>query len=227
MNRKLYLLLGLLALAGFWLGPLPGLAARGSFSAHMALHMGVVAVASALLALGLAGTRWDPVRRLPWAFAPVPLSILELIIVWAWHTPGLHRFARETLPGLALEQGSFLAAGLALWLACFGGGAHLRAERLGAGVAGMLLTSMHMTFLGALLALANRPLYPHGHGHGHGDHHHGPMPAVGGLSPLDDQHLGGAIMIVLGCASYLIGGLWLTAQLLRSRATPELKEVRS
>jgi putative membrane protein len=32
---------------------------------------------------------------------------------------------------------------------------------------------------------------------------------------LSDQHLGGAIMLIVGGASYLAGGLWLTALLVR------------
>ena len=39
--------------------------------------------------------------------------------------------------------------------------------------------------------------------------------AIGGLSPLVDQQLGGAIMLLVGGLSYLAGGLWLTARLLR------------
>jgi putative membrane protein len=60
---------------------------------------------------------------------------------------------------------------------------------------------MHMTLLGALFALANRPLFTH----------------VDGAAALADQHLGGAIMLTVGGASYLIGGLWLCARMLRVR----------
>ncbi|MEG3158615.1 hypothetical protein ACKVMH_12180, partial [Lysobacter zhanggongensis] len=45
---------GLLVLAATWLGPLPGLS-RGAFAAHMLMHMGVVAVAAPMIAVGLAG----------------------------------------------------------------------------------------------------------------------------------------------------------------------------
>ena len=41
---------GLLLLALLWFGPLPE-RARGSFAAHMVMHMGVVAVAARLLKL--------------------------------------------------------------------------------------------------------------------------------------------------------------------------------
>jgi putative membrane protein len=66
-----------------------------------------------------------------------------------------------------------------------------------------LFTSMHMTLLGALFALANRPLFVHV-----------PEAAPVGIQ-LADQHLGGAIMLLAGGAAYLLGGLWLTAGVLR------------
>jgi putative membrane protein len=170
----------------------------------MTLHMGVVAIAAPLLAMAIAGSRFDPVRRAPAVFAPIPASILELIIIWAWHAPGLHHAARHQPGVMMIEQGMFLFAGLVLWLAALGGGPELRGNRLGGGIVALLLTSMHMTLLGALLALTPRPLFAHATG-------------FGGLTPLDDQHLGGAIMLLIGGASYLLGGLWLTAQLLRYR----------
>lgn len=201
-----FLLPGLLLLAVFWGGPLPRLAAV-SFSAHMAMHMGIVAVVAPLLALGIAGGSFDPVRRAPRLFPPIPLSILELAAVWGWHAPALHQVARSTAWGLVAEQGTFLTAGLLVWLSAFGGGATLAAERRGAGVAALLLTSMHMTLLGALLALTPRALY--------GRIELCPFP------PLEDQHLGGAIMLLVGGLAYLAGGLGLTAALLRERSGRE------
>jgi putative membrane protein len=192
---------GLLTLAAAWLGPLPQLAPR-AFAAHMTMHMGVVAVAAPLLAMGVAGGRLDPVRKAPRLFAPIPASVLELVVVWAWHAPALHHAARHGEVGLAAEQGMFLLAGLFVWLSAFGGAARRGGNRTAAGVVGLLLTSMHMTLLGALLALTPRPLYHHVEG-------------FIGLTPLDDQHLGGAIMLLVGGIAYLTGGLWLTAGLLR------------
>ena len=194
---------GVAVLAALWLGPLPALAER-SFSAHMTLHMGVVAVAAPLLSAGIAGRPVDPVRRAPSLFSPVPLSLLELVVVWAWHTPALHHAARHTMGVMAIEQSMFLIAGVLVWLSCFGGGPELRGNRLGSGIVALLVTSMHMTLLGALLALTPRPLFAHG--------------ATAWLTPLDDQHLGGAIMLLVGGASYLAGGLWLTRRLLQDRS---------
>jgi len=199
--RALLVTLGMLVLAGVWLGPLQQLA-PGHFAAHMTMHMGVVAVAAPLLALGLAGGRFDPVHKLPRVFSPIPASILELVVVWAWHAPALHHVACHSAPGVVAEQATFLGSGLLVWLSAFGGNARERVHRTGAGILALLLTSMHMTLLGALLALPPRPLYA--------------CAAEGtSLTPLEDQHLGGAIMLIAGGTSYLLGGLWLTMRLLR------------
>jgi putative membrane protein len=202
--RRALLICGFLALAAAWLGPLPRLA-RQAFFAHMTMHMAVVAIAAPLLALGIAGGRLDPVRKIPRLFAPVPASILELVVVWAWHAPVLHHAARHSAAGLAAEQGMFLLSGLLVWLSAFGGDPWRRRNRTAAGIVGLLLTSMHMTLLGALLALAPRPLYAHAGG-------------LLGLTPLEDQHGGGAIMLLVGGISYLLGGLSLMVGLLRSPA---------
>jgi putative membrane protein len=199
--RRVSLAAGSLALAGVWLGPIPVLA-REAFFAHMTMHIVVVAVAAPLLALGLAGGRLDPVLRAPRILAPIPASLVEGVVVWAWHTPVLHLAARHGAGGIVAEQASFLLSALFLWLAAFGGERAPAGDRRAAGVAGLLLTSMHMTLLGALLALAPRPLYAHASG-------------WAGLSALDDQHLGGVVMLLGGGVSYLAGGLWLMAGLLR------------
>src|SRR5690606_27119464 len=122
-------------------------------------HMGVVALAAPLLAVGVAGGALDPVRRWPGGFAALPLSILELVDVWGWHAPALHRAARQGGAAFWAEQSMFLAAGLLVWLSALGGTRGDRRERAGLGVAALLLTSMHMTLLGALLALTPRVLY--------------------------------------------------------------------
>lgn len=207
MKRPALLILGALALGTAWLGPLPQLAER-AFFAHMTMHMIIVAVAAPLLAFGLAGGRWDPVRRLPRLFPPVPVSLVELAVVWAWHAPALHHAARHTVAGLLAEQSLFLISGLLVWLAAFGGDPASRRSRTGAGVAALLLTAMHMTLLSALIALAPRPLYAHGVG-------------LSSLTPLEDQQLGGAVMLLVGGIAYLAGGLWLTVELLGQRVRAE------
>jgi putative membrane protein len=199
LTRPILFALGAIVLAGAWFTP--GI----SFSAHMAAHMAVVAVAAPFLAAGIGGGSADPVGRYPKIFEPLFASFIELAAVWLWHTPRLHELARQNTSFLALEQLSFLGAGLYLWISALGGSPADIARR-GAGVAALLLTAMHMTLLGALLALSPRAWYE--------KCHH----AIAALPPLDDQQLGGAIMLVIGGVFYLGGGLWLALGLLYSRA---------
>lgn len=198
--RPTWLLSALTILALAWLGPLPALA-RHSFAAHMTVHIAVVAVAAPTLAIAIAGTNLDPVRRRPRFVSPLVASILEFVIVWAWHAPAWHDAARQQTGLFVLEQASFAVAGVGLWIAALGGDPDERRIRAGGGVAALLFTSMHMTLLGALFALANRPLFRH--------------PAATDLSRVADQQLGGVIMLLVGGAAYLAGGLWLTATALR------------
>jgi putative membrane protein len=69
---------------------------------------------------------------------------------------------------------------------------------------------MHMTLLGALLALSPRPLYPH-------------TAALASMRPIEDQHLGGAIMLVVGGATYLLGGVCLMFILMRGTARAQME----
>jgi putative membrane protein len=208
-SRRVAFFTGLLVVAAAWFGPLPSLA-KQAFAAHMLMHMSVVAVAAPLIAIGIAGRPWDPVRLVPKVFSPIVASVAELVVVWGWHAPTLHHLARHSAPGLTIEQGTFFLSGLFLWLSVLGGD-HPRDARRAVGLIGLLLTSMHMTLLGALLALTPRPLYHDATG-------------LSALTSIQDQHLGGAIMLLIGGVSYLAGGLWIMAGLLRRRS-PDVSTV--
>jgi len=200
--RSISLAGAVVVLACAWFMPLPDFL-PGPFSVHMTMHMGLVAIAAPLIAVALAGHALDPVRRVPALFPPVLASVVELLVIWSWHAPDLHHAARASAGVLALEQATFLAVAVWLWLSALGGDPARRADRGAAGIVAMLLTSMHMTLLGALLALPSRVLYP---GHAAG---------AGLTASLRDQQLGGAIMLAVGATAYLAGGLFLALQLLQ------------
>jgi len=184
------LVAGLLLVPVGWIA-----AAAGGMVGHMAGHMIAVAVAAPMVAFGLGGTRFDLARRAPRFVHPVAAMVAELVVVWGWHLPAMRALADGGGGWFAVEQGCFLAAGWWLWAAVLGAGR----ERRAAGVGALLLTSMHMTLLGALVGLAPRPLY-----HAHD-------------GALADQQLGGVVMLMVGAGSYLVGGLALLATLLRMR----------
>lgn len=161
---------------------------------HMVAHMIAVAVAAPPIALGLQGTRFDPAVHLPRLATPLAAAMIEAVVVWGWHVPALRRLADHGLPWLIAEQVSFLAVGLLLWAAV------LAPRHRAAGVAALLVTSMHMTLLGALIGLAPRPLY---------SHHD--------MGALADQQMAGVVMLLVGGVAYLCGGLAMLARLLQTK----------
>ncbi len=186
---------GCLVLLFAWAGPLPRLV-PGSFAAHMALHMLVVGIGVPLLAAGLAPAvrRWLAAR--PRIVIPIMASLVDFVVVWLWHWPALHHASRMDPFVLGVEQTSFAAAALLLWLVAFCAPPLIGALEL-------FFTSMHMVLLGALLGLSPRAIYD---GHAHGS---------GALTALQDQHLGGVIMFAIGGVTYLGGGLFLASRVLR------------
>ena len=190
---------GLVVLGFAWLGPWPARAAE-AFVPHMAIHISVVAVAAPLIAAGMVRAHVVAKHVPRILLAPVPASLVEFVIIWGWHFPALHHLARNSSGAFVAEQASFLAAGLLLWVSALHRGDSEEDGR-GAGVAALLLTSMHMILLGSLLVLARRPLYEHA-----------------GTTEVDallaDQQLGGILMLIGGGLPYLAGALWLVWQLL-------------
>ncbi len=207
MRHRMAVIAGIFVLFLVWAGPLP-LLARGSFAAHMFMHMGVVAVAAPLLAYGLLPlfTRWRWATML-FAF-PIAASLLDLVVIWGWHTPLAHEAARTSSLTRTVEQFSFLAVGLFLWLTALAGSSG--PSRFLAGAAALLFTSMHMTMLGVLIGLMQNPIcaVP-------------PARPPFGLTIIVDQQLGGLLMLGLGGLIYLAAGLVLVGKALQEPATKQ------
>jgi putative membrane protein len=188
-------------LAALWLGPLPAMA-RVSFSVHMILHLAVMLAAAPLLALGAVRARAVP-GRAPWIAIAAGAAVVEMMVVWGWHAPTMHEAAALSPRIFALQQASFLGAGMLVWLP------GLAAPGRGGAAAGtlaMLLSFTHMSMLGVLLTLAPALVYA-------------PELCLGafGLAPLEDQRLGGALMAVAGGLPYLAGGTVFAYRLLARR----------
>jgi putative membrane protein len=166
----------------------------------MVMHMGVVAVAAPFLAIGIARAVPKLVSSLPPTLA-IAASLFEFAAVWTWHAPALHDAARAETALFVLEQAFFLSAGILVWTSAVGART--------AGVCALLITSMHMVLLGALLLLAPRPLYACS----------GICSPAATLTPLGDQQLGGALMLIIGGSAYLTGGLTLLLSVLQDRAS--------
>lgn len=196
--RRLSLIAGFAVLVLIWAGPLLSVW-RESFAAHMLAHMGVVAIAAPLIAIGVS----DRIAAVRPSSALIA-SLVELVVVWGWHMPAARLWATTSAFATMLEQAMFLAAGLFLWLAALAAAGGGSTAQSASGAFALLLTSIHMTLLGALLALASRPLYGVGE-----------VTCFGiVLDAGQDQALGGVVMLMVGAAVYLAGGVFLLSRLL-------------
>ena len=190
------------------------------FAAHMAQHELLMTVAAPLLVLGRplvpalfalppngrgAATGWTQragVRR-AWGRLTRPgiAWALHAIAIWGWHVPWLYQATLGSETMHALQHLSFLATALLFWWTV------LQPAWSGRGVAilSLFTTMVHTGALGALLALSATLWYPVYAG----------TTRPWGLSPLEDQQLGGLIMWIPGGAAYLLAALSMLSGSLR------------
>jgi len=192
----------LLALAIALASPLE-LAASSVFAAHMVQHLLLMLVVAPLLVCGrpvlvlgrampLRGRRlFVRVRAHPSVrsardalFHPVSAWIIGVVVLWAWHLPALYEVALRHDALHALEHASLIATTALVWALALGRARRPLAIPAASGL--LLATALQSGALGAVLALAQRPLYPI----------HASVAPSWGLTPLEDQQLAGGLMWV-------------------------------
>jgi putative membrane protein len=202
-------------------------AGQGLFTAHMLEHELLMAAAAPLLVLG------RPIGPFLWALPPIarrrfgraaqaqpvaavwraltaPLvaTVLHFAALWAWHLPLLFEAALDH-PGLhRLQHISFLGSALVFWWAML----ERRPRAPGPAFGHLFVTSIHASLLGALFLFAPRPWYPR----------QVLGAAAWGLSPLEDQQLGGLLMWLVACSVYVVAALWILAGWIRGARPREV-----
>jgi putative membrane protein len=184
------------------------------FAAHMVQHELMMLVAAPLLvggrplvafswglprglARGIAGLTHRTAWRRSWRFlaAPVPAWTIHAAILWGWHLPSLFQATLTSDVMHALQHTSFMAAALLFWWSL----RERRPRERGIGLLYLFTTLMHTGLLGALLTFAPHPWYPA----------YALTTARWGLTPLEDQQLGGLIMWIPAGLVYVGAGLFL------------------
>lgn len=162
------------------------------FSARIAQHMILLLVAAPLIAMGLplrsqSGTTWPL-----WAAATA-----FMLALWVWHMPTPYAATFTAASVYWAMHITLFGSGIVLWSELI----HHPQRHTGLALAVGLMTSMQMGLLGAVLALARRALfYPHYI-----------TTQAWGLTPLQDQQLGGTLMWVPGIVLFL----WVAIRSLR------------
>jgi putative membrane protein len=174
--------------------PLDALGEDYLFSMHMTQHILLGDIAPLLLLLSLSRVIMRPAtrrfhaleRRLGRLAHPVTFILLWFALLYLWHAPPLYEAAIQNPAVHALEHISFFAAGCLVWwpliqpvpmryklvgLATFG---YILAAKLGLGMLGLYLTwSQSLAY-----------------------DYYATVPRIWGLTPIEDQNVGGAIMML-------------------------------
>ncbi|MBV9374397.1 MAG: cytochrome c oxidase assembly protein [Alphaproteobacteria bacterium] len=187
------------------------------FAARVGQHIILTLLAAPLVVTGrpieaLAAALGRPAPRGRW-MRPAPLSAAAVftVLLWFWHAPA--PYAATFANTFVYWAMHFSVFGSALWLwhgLVHGGGGSVLAR-----LAGGFISSVQMGFLGALIALAPRLVYAP----------HALTTAVWGLTPLQDQQLGGVIMWVPGCLIFLAFALVALAAALREPQPADYRSV--
>ena len=168
------------------------------FSARVVHHVLIIAVAAPLLSQSL------PIKApqgMAWPFAA------STLILWFWHLPVAYDLALSNTLVYWVMQLSLLGSATWFWHAVL-------AKEAGtvAGVVFIIASFSQMGMLGALLTFSPFVLYAA----------HALAPFAWGMTPLQDQQLGGMIMWVPAGLPYAAAAVWLARRnwaLLERRAT--------
>jgi putative membrane protein len=174
--------------------PLDGLGEDYLFSAHMLQHVLLGDIAPLLLLLALSRVIMRPATRrlvsVERALGPLANPVtgisIWLLIMYFWHIPALYDAATEHSLLHAFEHACFFAAGLALWWPLIQP-VPMRRRLTGMQPLGYIASAKGgLAALGLYLAWSTSVLYPY----------YETTPRIWGLSPVEDQNVGGAIMMV-------------------------------
>jgi cytochrome c oxidase assembly factor CtaG len=204
--------LGIFSLVLALLSPLDTLDGQ-VFTFHMTQHLLLLEVAPPLLLLGkpipvlLVGLPRTLLRRATRAYRRtgwlegLTHFLFTPVVVWAfyvgdlflWHLPALYQ-ATLTRPGLhLLEHLCFLTSGVVFWWVVLEPWPGTRRLHAGMRMAYDIAAMLPMGMLGALFTLVDTLWYPYYATH----------TLTRGLSPIDDQRLGGLIMWLAGSLIYM------------------------
>ncbi|HKP46397.1 MAG TPA: cytochrome c oxidase assembly protein [Pyrinomonadaceae bacterium] len=192
------------------------------FSAHMTQHELLMLVAAPLTVLGrpvisflwamplhvsrsLGNAVKAPWFDRTWQFITKPLAawVIHAFSLWVWHAPVLFQATLTSNLIHTIQHIFFLGSALLFWWALI----HGPRGAMGYGVAILYVftTSIHSGVLGALITFAGWVIYP---AYSH-------TTWSWGLTPLEDQQLGGLIMWIPAGVVYIIAGLALFAGWMR------------
>lgn len=191
------------------------------FSAHMLQHEILMLIAAPLLVLARPMVtflwalpmgwrkslgRWSKRKAVArsWNLLTNPLAawLIHAVAIWLWHIPYLFQLTLRSDLAHTAQHLSFFLSGLLFWWAVFYAGGR---KAYGAAFLYVFTTALHTGILGALLTFSPHVWYPA----------YSNTTQPWGLTPLEDQQIGGLIMWVPASLVYLAASLALCAAWLK------------
>ena len=178
-------------------GPLHNLSDTYLFSAHMGQHLLLTLVFPPLLLYGTPAHVIRPLVRPRWVMAigrvvtrPLAAGLVFAGPIVIWHVPALYEAALRHHNLHILQHLVFLTTAVIMWWPVLSPVPELPRIPHLLQMLYLFLLGIPMSVTGALITLSDSVLYPF--------YAAAPPPRVGGLSPLNDQQIGGLLMWVLG-----------------------------
>ena len=180
-------------------GPIHDLSDRYLFWVHMGQHLLLTMVLPPLLILGLPGWLVERAVGRPGVRAvarvlthPVFAGVVFSATLLVWHTESAYDLMMRNHDVHVVTHLMFMATAVLLWWPVLSPAPSLPRLSPGMGMLYLFLVQLPMQLLGAIITFADHPLYPW----------YTAAPRTWGLSPLDDQKLGGLLM-------WIPGNLWI------------------
>ena len=176
-------------------GPVHNLSDAYLFSAHMAQHLLLTLVFPPLLLYGTPSAVMRQLLRPRGVMAvarvltrPLVAAAVFTAPIVLWHVPAFYEAALRDHNLHIVQHLVFLTTAVIMWWPVLSPVPELPRLPHLLQMLYLFLLGIPMSITGALIALSDRVLYPF----------YAAAPRLGGLSPLDDQQIGGLLMWVLG-----------------------------
>jgi cytochrome c oxidase assembly factor CtaG len=202
-KHSLYLGLGLLTLWVALETPIDTISDHYLDSVHMLQHVLLGFIAPPLMLLGLSPQMVGRLVRLPGVRAitePVPAQVIAGVVMIAWHLPPLYNTTLYSEDLHIVEHLTFIAAGVVLyWPILEATSAHARWQMSpGVKLLYLLVATLPQDGVALALIFSRVPFYDY--------YAHAPR-LIASLTPVIDQTVAGAVLMVLGKATFAVAAM--------------------